>query len=89
MKFDPDTKALATNNEVLIKVLRCPLQKQWGQLQPSAKSPHRCYSDCEREVLDTATMRESEVLAIVQSDPSTCLCVSLSQGNVKIQKLWF
>jgi hypothetical protein len=84
MKFDPDTKELFTDTGTLIKVLHCPLRKRWEQLNEAASSPHRTCSECEREVLDTAAMSESEVLSALRADPSTCLCVSACQENVTI-----
>lgn len=84
MKFDPETKALFTDAGTLIKVLHCPLRKRWQQLDGGASSPHRTCSECERPVLDTASMSESEVSSAVRADPSTCLCVSASQDNVVI-----
>ena len=84
MKFDPSTKELFTDTGALIKVLHCPLRKRWKQLDEASSGPHRTCSECEREVLDTAAMSETEVLSAVRADPSTCLCVSACQDNLTI-----
>ena len=84
MKFDPGTKELFTDAGVLIKVLHCPLQKRWEQLDEAATGPHRTCSECERAVLDTAALSEFEVLSAVRADPFTCLCVSACQENLTV-----
>lgn len=84
MKFDPSTKELFTDTGALIKALHCPLRKRWEQLDEVASRPHRTCSECEREVLDTAAMSESDVLSAVRADPSTCLRVSACQDNLTV-----
>jgi hypothetical protein len=84
MKFDPGTRELFTDAGELVKVLRCPLRMCWKQLTASVGSPHRTCGECDRSVLDTATLSDAEVLAAVRSDPSTCLCVRASQENLTL-----
>jgi hypothetical protein len=83
MTFDPYSLALFTDADELIKVLHCPLKKQWDELNET-DTPHRTCSNCERAVLDTATMTEAEVVAAVRTDPHTCLCVSAVQPNLTL-----
>jgi hypothetical protein len=82
--FDPYSLALYTDAGELIKVLHCPLKKQWDELGET-DTPHRTCSNCERAVLDTAALTEAEVVAAVRGDPHTCLCVSASQDNVTVR----
>jgi hypothetical protein len=84
MTFDPYALALYTDAGELIKVLHCPLKKQWDELNET-DAPHRTCWNCERAVLDTATMTEAEVVAAVRTDPHTCLCVSAAQENVALR----
>jgi hypothetical protein len=84
MQFNPETKALYTDEGELVKVLHCPLRKQWDQLALLPVKPHRTCANCERMVLDTAAMTDAEVLSAVRADPSTCLAVSSRQANVTI-----
>ncbi len=84
MQFNPETKALYTDAGELIKVLHCPLRKRWEQLTLLSVSAHRTCASCERTVLDTSGMTEAEVVAAVNTDPSTCLAVSARQSNVTI-----
>jgi hypothetical protein len=86
MLFDRTSLALYTDAGELIKVLHCPLKKQWGELR-EAESPHRTCSNCERDVLDTAAMTEAEVVDAVRGDPHTCLCVSSVQENLTLLPL--
>lgn len=84
MQFNPETKALYTDDGELVKVLHCPLRKEWNQLALLPVSTHRTCADCERMVLDTASMSDAEVLSAVQADPTTCLAVNSHQANVTI-----
>jgi hypothetical protein len=83
MIFDPPSLSLYTDAGELIKVLHCPLKKRWDELRETETS-HRTCSNCERAVLDTSTMTEAEVVAAVQSDPQTCLCISAVQENLTL-----
>ncbi len=84
MTFDPYSLALFTDAGELIKELHCPLKKRWHELGET-ETAHRTCSNCERPVLDTATMTEAEVVAVVRSDPQTCLCVSAVQENLTLR----
>jgi hypothetical protein len=86
MKFSPKTRTLFTDSGEVIKTLHCPQEKRWHQLRMLLGSPHRSCSTCKRSVLDTAKLTEEEVVALVRSDPHTCLLVRSDQDNVTI--LW-
>lgn len=84
MKFDPTTRTLYTDAGALVKVLFCPLQKQWEELEATTGQTHRRCDVCSRRVLDTGIMTDDEVLATVRKDPTTCLLVSASQPNLTL-----
>lgn len=84
MQFNPRTQALYTDAGELIKVLHCPLRKQWNQLAPQAANTHRTCDSCEKTVLNTNRMTEAEVVGAVRADPSTCLAVDMRNPNVTI-----
>lgn len=84
MQFNPETNALYTDAGELVKVLHCPLRKQWNQLALQPAHPHRTCAACERSVLDTSRMTDAEVLATVRADPATCLAVGTRQSNVTL-----
>jgi len=84
MQFNPKTQALFTDSGELIKVLHCPLRKQWDQMVPQPDSADRICASCEKTVLNTSEMTDGEVLSVVRSDPSTCLAVNLRAPNVTI-----
>lgn len=82
MKFDPETRALYTDNGEFLKVLHCPLRQRWEQLGVQGASPHRHCNQCERAVLDTSALTEGALAAAVRADPTVCLSVSARQTNV-------
>lgn len=84
MKFDPTTKELFTDAGTLVKKLHCPVRMRWEQLHASTDLPHRVCNECSHDVLDTAVLSDAEVLAAVQSNPSTCLSVAASQANLTL-----
>ena len=84
MKLNPTTKELFTEDGQLIKVLHCPLRIRWEQLQVQTGSAHRNCMNCEHQVLHTAAMSDANVLAAVQTDPTTCLYISADQENLTV-----
>ncbi|MCW3095883.1 MAG: hypothetical protein JWL77_1501 [Chthonomonadaceae bacterium] len=84
MQFNPKTEALFTDGGEFIKVLHCPLRKQWDQMVPQPDSTDRICASCEKTVLNTSEMTDGEVLSVVQSDPTICLAVNLQAPNVTI-----
>lgn len=84
MQFNPKTQALYTDSGELIKVLHCPLRKQWDQLAPQTATPHRVCDSCARQILNTTEMSDAEVLSAVRADPSTCLAVDRKHPNTRI-----
>lgn len=84
MKLNPIAKRLYTDEGVLIKQLHCPYRMAWDALVPMGEAAVRRCQKCERPIADTAGMTDEAVLAILRTDPSACLKVSLDQANVRV-----
>lgn len=84
MKFNPVTKELFTDANEPIKTLHCPRKMQWTALETSSDSVHRHCRACDHVVLHTAVFSDEALLAIVRTDPSTCLHVRPDQSNLTL-----
>jgi hypothetical protein len=84
LKFNPITRRLYTDGGELIKQLRCPYRMAWDALVPTDKGSVRQCQTCERPITDTVGMADDDVLAMVRTDPSACLKVSLDQANLRV-----
>jgi hypothetical protein len=56
----------------------------WDALVPTDEASVRRCQKCERPITDTADLADNDVLAIVRTDPSACLKVSLDQANLRV-----
>jgi hypothetical protein len=85
MRFNPITKEVFTDNGQYIKTLHCPYDMQWANLRPI---PHdetlRQCSLCNHNVIDTAFVKDDELLKVVQDNPNTCLKINPHQNNIEI-----
>ncbi len=84
MKFNPVTRQLYTNANVLIKSLNCPYSIKWHELPSGERKESRRCSICKRDIIDTQGMTDEHVLNVVTQDSSVCLKVGLSQENVRV-----
>jgi hypothetical protein len=84
LKLNPITRRLYTDGGELIKHLRCPYRMAWGALVPTDREAVRRCQKCERPITDTAGKADDDVLAMVRTDPSACLKVSLDQANLRV-----
>lgn len=84
MKYNPITQELYTNPGAFLKQLHCPLAKTWEQLDPTSITQAKLCSTCNRAVYDTAKLSDTEVQAMLQNAPETCLKVDLNQENLTI-----
>jgi hypothetical protein len=76
MKLNPLTNELFTDSGKFLKVLRCPKNPLWEEMQP-AGSGHRVCSACEKIVHDTAAMSDADIEDLLKSDREACLKVSV------------
>lgn len=84
MKYNPITQELYTDTGTFLKQLHCPLAKTWERLEPTSNAQAKSCSACNRAVYDTAKISDTEVQAILQNAPETCLKVDLNQDNLTI-----
>jgi hypothetical protein len=84
VKFNPIMKTLYTDEGVLIKKLECPRTVRWSELGSAGVPGVNVCAVCERPIIDTDGVRDEAVLAMVRSDPATCLKVDLNQDNIRV-----
>jgi hypothetical protein len=84
MKYNPITQELYTDAGVFLKKLHCPLAKRWEQLDPTSGVYAKTCSTCNKPVYDTSLLADSELQAMLQNAPETCLKVDFNQQNLII-----
>jgi hypothetical protein len=84
MRYNPLTQELYTNTNILLKKLHCPLAKKWEHLANTSIAMAKTCSACNRAVYDTSKLSDSEVQAMLNEAPETCLKVDLEQSNLTI-----
>ena len=84
MKFNPITKNLFTDNNVLIKNIKCPFYIRWGGLSPTKTDGVRRCNLCEMNITDTNGLTDEVVVEMVRLDSTICLKVNLNQANIKV-----
>ena len=83
MQFDPIHKELFTDSGEFIKRMHCPYKVSWDRLEATGSFSRLC-AHCDKVVLDTQTLGDQEVLALVRENPETCLKIDLNQANIRI-----
>ena len=83
MKFNPSTKRLYTDDNVLIKQLRCPRNVRWELMSDVASRQRHC-GFCERNITDIQGLADAEVLAIAQQDKNACFKLELNDENIEV-----
>lgn len=85
MKYDPSKKALYTGNGNLIKKLECPINVSWDDLKPNIidKNTRDC-ANCQKQILDTSSLSEEDLLNYIQSNPNTCMSIDLLNRELEI-----
>ena len=84
MKFNPITKNLFTDNNVLIKNINCPFYIRWGSLPPTKTDGVRRCDLCAKNITDTNGLTDEVALEMVRLDANVCFKVSLNQGNITV-----
>lgn len=84
MKYNPITQELYTDVGTFLKQLHCPLAKTWEQLDPTSNEQAKICSTCKEPVYDTSLLMDSELQAMLQNAPKTCLKVDFNQQNLTI-----
>ena len=83
MKFNPSTKALFTNEGILIKKLHCPYGVKWDSL-PREQISYRHCAMCGKNIFDISHMNDKELMGIVENDPKICLKLDISNPNIRV-----
>ena len=84
MKYNPTTKKLFTDENVLIKELHCPYKIHWNELESTEGSGIRSCNICDKSITDTALLTDEDVLKLARKDPTVCLKVDLNQENIRV-----
>ena len=84
MKFNPITSSLFTDDGRFIKQLHCPFKVEWRTLKDSSDNRNRSCSICEREIIDTEYLEDSEITSFIEDTPHACLKLNFNQENLEI-----
>ncbi len=84
MKFNPITKELFTDNNLLIKKLECPFNIKWSDLSLTTTYGVRSCNLCKNTITDTDALTDKVVVEIVKLDANICLKVNLNQLNIRM-----
>ena len=84
MKFNPITKELFTDNNLLIKKLECPFNINWKDLSLTTTDGVRSCNLCEKTITDTNALTDEVVVEMVKLDANICLKVNLNQANIRM-----
>lgn len=85
MIYNTKTRELVTDAGELIKVLDCPLKKEWDSLQHLESSDKkRLCTACGKSVIDMAGMTDVQALSLLRASPETCIYVNPRSSNIKV-----
>ena len=83
MYFDTTNQHLYTSDGVLIKQLGCPKTMCWDELvQIDERDIKRHCDHCTKHVINTRDLSDKQVHALIQYDPTACLYINQTHGNV-------
>jgi len=84
MKFNPITNELFSNEGNFIKQLHCPFKVEWDTLKVNSDNRNRSCSICDREIMDTQYLEDSEIISFIEDTPHACLKLNFNQENLEI-----
>lgn len=84
MKFNPITNKLFSNDGGFIKKLHCPFKVEWETLNGNSENGNRSCGICDREIIDTNHLNDSEILSVIGDKPNACLKLNFNQINLEI-----
>ncbi len=84
MKFNPITNKLFSDDGNFIKQLHCPYKVEWDTLEVNSYNGNRSCVICEREIIDTDHLKDSDILSFIKDNPSGCLKLNFNQENLEI-----
>jgi hypothetical protein len=83
MKYNEKTKELFTDDGLLLKKMNCPENIDWKKMEKGKNDLERKCSICEKSVLDTSFLSDSEILHVMTMDKSICLKINVSSNKLK------
>jgi hypothetical protein len=84
MKFNPITNKLFCDDGGFIKKLHCPFKVEWESLIGNSENSNRRCGICERDIIDTNHLNDTEIQSIILDNPNTCLKLNFNQDNLQI-----
>ncbi len=82
MVYNPITHQLFADDGSFIKTLHCPLNKQWEDLNSTITLKARLCDSCNKQIYDSALLKENELINLIKNDPHTCIKIDLNQENI-------
>jgi hypothetical protein len=84
MKFNPITNKLFSDEGGFIKYLHCPFKVEWHTLRVNSDNGKRSCEICDRDILETENLSDSEILSIIKDNSHACLKLNFNQENLEI-----
>ena len=82
MLYNPITNQLFSDSGAFIKQLHCPLQVDWDKLGQTIPLKGKICDRCDKLVVDSNLINESDLMAILKQDPHTCIKIDFNQENI-------
>lgn len=84
MKYNPITKKLFTSDDLFIKKLHCPYGVNWSDLIHTENKHSRQCDICEKNIIDTKSFSEEEIIKLIHQGSAVCLKIDLNQDNIRV-----
>jgi hypothetical protein len=84
MKFNPISNQLFSDDGKFIKKLYCPFKVEWNALRVNSDNRKRSCAICDKEIIDTENLTDSEIMSFMGNNPNACLKLNFNQENLEI-----
>jgi len=88
MIYKISTKELFSDEEVFIKKLHCPHLIKWQEMNKIKGRSEKACQICEKNVYDTETMSDEQVVDLIARDSQACLKINPNQRNIKVMNIY-
>lgn len=85
MIYHTKTRELRTDRGVLLKVLNCPLHKDWSQLEVVPNHQMRHCGSCSKSVVDLTGWSDNEAARLFEKSPQCCVYAAPDAPNIQIE----